>query len=80
MENLRKGQRDWVWNQAIAPPCQGLSTHAGCHGNVISVSLPDFVKDLHHLLVDYEDDGYVHTHPAQPGDCTLIEPGERGRK
>lgn len=38
-----------------------------------SFCLPDLVEDLHHLLVDDEDDGHIQTHPAQARDCPFIE-------
>lgn len=55
----------------------GLSQHSCfCGANVsASVSLPHHVQELYNFLVDDEDDGHVHTHPAQPGNGTLVEPG-----
>lgn len=40
-----------------------------------SVGLPHHVQELHHFLVDDEDYGHVHTHPTQPGNGALVEPG-----
>lgn len=38
-----------------------------------SVCLPDFVEDLHDLLVDDEDDGHVQTHSPQTRDGAFVE-------
>lgn len=45
-----------------------------------SVCLPDLVKDLHNFLIDDEDYGHVHTHPAQPRHRAFVEPGRDGGK
>lgn len=40
----------------------------------LSVCLPDFVEDLHDLLIDDEDDGHVQTHSPQTRDGAFVEP------
>jgi len=41
---------------------------------ILSVCLPDFVEDLHDLLIDDEDDGNVQTHSPQSRDGAFVEP------
>lgn len=44
-----------------------------CRSPIGSFGLPGVVEQLDHLLVQDEDDGYIQTHPSQPGDRPLVE-------
>lgn len=54
-------ERDTPWPPP--PPPLGL------------VRLPDFIEQLHHLIIDDEDDGHVQADPAQSGNGALVESG-----
>lgn len=46
----------------------------------LSLCLPNFVEDLHHLFVDDKDNSDVQTHAAQPRNRALVEPKPKQRR
>lgn len=56
--------RGGVWPGGAAPHCTpGL------------VRLPHLIQQLHHFIIDDEDDGHIQADAAQPGDGALVESG-----
>lgn len=62
------------------PTCRGpLRAEAevleagGCSPPLRSVSLPDHIEDLDHLLVDDENDGNIQADAAQARDRSFVE-------
>ena len=50
-----------------------------CCALIGSFGLPGVVEQFDHFVVENEDYGHIQTHPAQSGNCALVEPRERQR-